>query len=146
MKNRLDQMPHDGVYARLQPSRIHGVGVFAIRAIPKGTYIFPEDDDELVWIDQESLANLSHEERRLYDDFCIIRDNQYGCPRSFNKLTPAWYLNESSTPNLAADRDYRFYALRDIEKGEELTVDYATYSELPERMTGGGLTAIHHRE
>ena len=93
-------MPHDGVYARLRPSRIHGVGVFAIRAIPKGTYIFPEDDDELVWIDQESLATLSREEKRFYDDFCIIRNKQYGCPQSFNKLTPAWYLNESSTPNL----------------------------------------------
>jgi len=141
-------MPHYGVYARLQPSRIHDVGVFAIRAIPKGTYIFPEDDDELVWIDQESLANLSAEERRLYDDFCIIRGKEYGCPQSFNKLTPVWYLNESSTPNLAADLDYRFYALRDIEKGEELTVDYATYSDSPgtNRITTDGGKTIHDRE
>jgi len=141
-------MPHDGVYARLQPSRIHGVGVFAIRAIPKGTYIFPEDDDELVWIDQESLATLSGEEKRFYDDFCIIRDKQYGCPQSFNKLTPAWYLNESSTPNLAADLDYRFYALKDIEEGEELTVDYATYSDSPStsRISTDGGKAVHDRE
>jgi hypothetical protein len=26
--------------------------VFAIRNIPKGTYIFPDDDEELVWIDK----------------------------------------------------------------------------------------------
>jgi hypothetical protein len=125
------KLPHEGVYARVQASKIHGVGAFAIRRIPIGTYIFPDDDDELVWIDKGSLENLSAEDRKLYDDFCIIRGDLYGCPRSFNKLTPTWYLNESSTPNTAADREYRFYALRDIDEGEELTVDYSTYSDRP---------------
>ena len=127
------KMPHHGVYARLRPSRIHGVGVFAIREIPKGTYIFPEDNEELVWINRSTFRNLEPEERRLYDDFCIIRGDLYGCPRSFNKLTPVWYFNESSTPNVAADEAYRFYALRDIKKDEELTADYASYSDRPER-------------
>jgi len=126
------KMPHHGVYARLQPSRIHGVGVFAITDIPKGAYIFADDDEELVWIHKRMLANLSAEERRLYDDFCIIRGDLYGCPQSFNKLTPAWYFNESSAPNVAADQAYRFYALRRIKNGEELTVDYASYSDRPE--------------
>jgi SET domain-containing protein len=128
-----DKMPHHGVYARLQPSRIHGVGVFAIKDIPKGTSIFPEDNEELVWIHKRMFRNLEPEARKLYDDFCIIRGDLYGCPRSFNRLTPAWYFNESSTPNVAADKAYRFYALRGIKKGEELTVDYASYSDRPER-------------
>lgn len=133
MQNQNDgKMPHHEVYARLRPSRIHGVGVFAIKDIPKGTHIFSDDDEELVWIHKRMLANLSAEERRLYDDFCIIRGDLYGCPRSFNELTPTWYLNESSAPNVAADNAYRFYALRDIKKGEELTVDYSSYSDRPE--------------
>lgn len=127
------KMPHDRVYARLQPSRIHGVGVFAIKDIPKGTYIFPDDNEKLVWIHKRMFENLEPEQRKLYEDFCIIRGDLYGCPRSFNKLTPAWYFNESSKPNVAADKAYRFYALRDIKKGEELTVDYASYSDRPER-------------
>ena len=126
------RLPHSAVYARLQASPLHGVGVFAIKDIPKGTYIFPEDDEELIWIHKRMLADLSAEERKLYDDFCIISGDLYGCPKSFNTLTPAWYFNESSAPNVEADKDYRFYALRAITKGEELTVDYSSYSDRPE--------------
>jgi len=32
-------------------------------------------------------------------------------------------------PNVAADSSLNFYAIRNIEEGEELTVDYGTYSE-----------------
>jgi len=122
-------LPHQGVCARLHASKIHGVGVFAIRDISKGTYIFPDDDEELIWIHKSDLGRLSAEERKLYDDFCILKDDVYGCPRNFNRLTPAWYFNESPTPNVACDNTYRFFAIRDIKKGEELTVDYATYSD-----------------
>jgi hypothetical protein len=37
------KMPHEKVYARLGCSD-HGVGVFAIKKIPKGAYIFDPDD------------------------------------------------------------------------------------------------------
>jgi SET domain-containing protein len=40
-------------------------------------------------------------------------------------------LNDSRKANVAADKDYRFYALRDIKAGEELTSDYRTYSNQP---------------
>ena len=33
-------LPHEGVYVRLKPSKRHGVGVFAIRRIPKGRMSF----------------------------------------------------------------------------------------------------------
>ena len=126
------KLPHEGVYARLGASPIHGVGVFAIKDIPKGTYIFPDDDDEMIWIDKRALEKLSQDERKLYDDFCVIHGNLYGCPRSFNKLTPAWYFNESQEPNVAADKEYRFFARRRIKRGEELTVTYDSYSDRPQ--------------
>jgi SET domain-containing protein len=132
MKQISEKLPHHGVYARLGPSPIHGVGVFAIKDIPNGTYIFPEDDDELIWIHKHVLTTLDPEEKRLYDDFCIIRGDLYGCPRSFNRLTPTWYFNECPTPNVGSDENYRFFALRDIKSGEELTVDYSTYSDRPQ--------------
>jgi len=84
----------------------------------------------LRWIKKSRLRGLAGEHRKLYDDFCIKRGEWYGCPRNFNLMTPAWYLNHSSTPNVASDKSYRFYALRDIRTGEELTVDYGTYSEM----------------
>jgi|SRR5208282_1065974 len=121
--------PHDGVYARLKESPISGVGVFAIRQIPKGTYPFEPDDDELVSIRTSKTKALPTALRRLYEDFCVLRGDKYQCPSSFNRLTPSWYLNTSDHPNVAADLSLKFYTLRDVEPGEELTADYSSYSD-----------------
>lgn len=127
------RFPHDGVYTRISPSNIHGVGVFAICKIPKGTNIFHGDDTEMVWIKMPDLKTLPLEIKKLYEDFAVIRKNgtEYGCPKNFNMLTVGWYLNHSKKPNVRCGKNYEFFALRDIKPGEELTVDYKTYSELP---------------
>jgi len=127
----MKKLPHDDVFTRLQPSPIHGVGVFAIRRIPKGSCIFGADDAPLVWVPKKPIKYLSKPLKRLYDDFSVIKGDRYGCPSSFNDLTVSWYLNHSENPNVTADDSYKFYAMRDIEEGEELTVNYRTYSELP---------------
>jgi len=126
-------LPHEKVYTRLGISKIHGIGVIAIRDIPKNTLLFEFDNSELVWIESDKLINLPDKLKKLYDDFCIIKDNGklYGCPENFNQLTAAWYLNCSDTPNVVIDESYNFYAKFDIKEGEELTVDYNTFSEQP---------------
>ncbi len=121
--------PHYKVFVRLAPSKIHGVGVFAIIPIKKGTYVFGSDDAEMVWVKKSSIRQLPKPIRKLYQDFCVPKNNRYGCPNNFNNLTLSWYLNHSINPNVAADEDYRFYAIRNIKKGEELTVDYRTFSD-----------------
>lgn len=126
---RRRRRPDHGVYARLAPSRLHGVGVFAVRAIPRSTYVFAPDDDALVSVRQQDIRQLPRAIRRLYEDFCIRRGRTLLCPVSFNSLRPAWYVNHSDSPNLAADDEYRFYSLRQIRAGEELTIDYSTYSD-----------------
>ena len=136
------KLPHSGVYTRLGRSRIRGagVGVFAIRNIKKDTDIFSGEYDEITWIHVKELKMLPKEVRKMYEDFCIIKDNgtRYGCPKNFNRLIPCWYLNSSKIPNVRCDdkRNYRFYALRDIAKGKELTVNYSAYSELPKKKKG----------
>jgi len=126
---RKRKLPHDGVYTRLKPSPIHGVGVFAIRDIPKGTYMFEPDDDNLVSVRADETKNLPSDVHQLYEDFCVLKDDTYECPSSLNKLTPAWFLNTSKDPNVAADLSLKFYAIRDIGAGEVLTADYAAYSD-----------------
>ena len=79
-------LPDADVYTRLQPSNIHGVGVFAIRQIRKGTPLFMSDKD-IVWIDEGQIVNLPGELKKLYEDFAIIKDKRYGCPSNFNLLT-----------------------------------------------------------
>jgi len=121
--------PHVGVFVRLKPSSIHGIGVFAIRDIPRGTYVFRGDNLEMTWVKASALKDLDVETKKLYHDFCVSRDGKYGCPRNFNVLTPAWYLNHSKKPNINVDKNYDFYSVRPIKKGEELTIDYETYND-----------------
>lgn len=125
------KLPHYGVYVRIARSKIHGVGVVAIRKIKKGTYIFYGDDADLVWVERKKVSRLPSELKKLYKDFAVVRRNKYGCPTNFNLLTPAWFLNHSKQPNVACDENYNFYAIKDIKKGEELTVDYDSYSDKP---------------
>ena len=134
----MKRLPHHQSYTRLLPSKIHGVGVFAIRKIKKGTSIFPDDEQLIKWVRGKQLRNLSPKIRKLYDDFCIIKKSgkKYGCPKSFNQMTISWYLNEprpKQKANVKCRGDYMFYALHDIAAGEELTVDYGTFSEEPRR-------------
>jgi hypothetical protein len=127
-----DKSPHSGVYIRLKPSKLHrsGVGVFAIKRIPNGTEIFAGENEEVIWVKKASIPK-GGPAREMYDDFAIIDEKFYGCPTSFNRLTPAWFLNESKRPNARCDENYTFFARRDISAGEEITVDYSTFSDYP---------------
>ncbi len=122
-------MPHDGVYVRLGASTIYGVGVFAVRAIKMGTNPFKRDNSEMIWVSAKKLSRLPAGIKKLYEDFGVLANGRYGVPPSFNQLTPAWYINNSPNPNLRCAKGYDFIAARDIKIGEELTIDYSTYSE-----------------
>ena len=88
-------------------------------------------DRDIVWVDEGQIVNLPDELKKLYEDFAIIEDKRYGCPSNFNLLTMSWYLNDSDNPNVSVDGEYNMFALRDIETGEELTIDSSKFSEQP---------------
>jgi hypothetical protein len=128
------KLPHEGVWARLGLSAVHGIGVLAIRPIPAGTDLFANDLVPLVWVGKAELerAGLSEAERALYHDFGIGRGDEIGCPANFNTLTPGWYLNEPApgeSANVRTDDSLAFTARRDIAEGEELTIDYESFSD-----------------
>ena len=131
------QLPHDDVYARLGVSKIHGIGVIAIIDIPKGTdpfkYDYGSDHGQYYKFPAEKLMKgLKPAIKKLYDDFCVFEDNNktVWTPKSFNSISVGWYLNHSREPNMRAEPEGEyFFALRDIKAGEELTVDYSTYSD-----------------
>jgi SET domain-containing protein len=130
------RLPHEDVQVRLGVSEVHGIGVFAIRAIAEGTNIFPNDNQPIRWVEIEALEQSTPDEaaRRFYDDFGIRQGDRIGCPRTFETLTPGWYLNqppEGGRANVRADADFSFFASRDIAEGEELLIDYASFSEPP---------------
>jgi uncharacterized protein len=127
MKSKL---PHLFAYTRLGTSKIDGIGVIAIRNIRKGTNVFPDVDDKIIWIQKSRLKNIPKEMKRLYKDYCVLKEKQFGAPESFNRINISWYLNHSSDPNTAVDTSFHVFALKSIKKGEELTLDYRSFMDV----------------
>lgn len=125
--------PHYKVFVRLGISKIcEGIGVFAIQDIPKDTNIFEMDGNYKMFdVPQEEVEKLPKSMRKLYYDFAPLNNGVYSCPENFNLLTPAWYINHSKEPNCIMDDNYDIVAGRDIKEGEELSVNYESYSEIP---------------
>ncbi|MBM3370713.1 MAG: SET domain-containing protein-lysine N-methyltransferase [Burkholderiaceae bacterium] len=114
------------LYCELRPSERHGIGVFAIRRIPKGI-------DPLVSRVKHREVRLSHEQvetlpraiRKTLSMFCYYDEKGFLVPSSgLNVVEMAIYLNHDKQPNLRMQDDGSFTSLKSIRKGEELTMDY----------------------
>ena len=125
--------PHAGVCTRLFASPTHGVGVVAIIPIAKGTSIWPQDKDLMgKLVRKVDVDKLPAAIRQMYHDFSPFnkKEQAYEAPPCFNLIWPAWYLNHSKdNPNVKVNEEMLFFAVRDIEVGEELLVDYTTFSD-----------------
>lgn len=89
---------------RVQPSAIHGQGLFATALIPAdavigelvGNIVF-EDGPHVLWLDETRGVHVVNDMR---------------------------YINHSDSPNACYYDDLTVVALRDIQPGEEITHDY----------------------
>ena len=122
------------VYCRLAVTR-HGVGVVAIRPIPKGVDPFKRCDpfgDVLELPEKELEESAAPEEaKQLVRDFCALQDGVYFVPDyGMDAIDKSYFLNHSKRPNMVAcDGGEEFVTARAIKKGEELTADYGAYHE-----------------
>jgi len=118
-------------YCRLQPSGLDGVGVFAIRDIPKGTNVFyGSPKPAWLWFSKKELACLDREVKKMIDDFLPTSSQRgiYIPVNGFNGIDISFFLNHSDKPNCKnPDRSNDFIAIKKIKKGEELTSNYTTY-------------------
>jgi len=115
------------VWATLRPSPIQGIGVFAIRNIPKGTEI----TDHMIYGEEHAHNQLAPEEmdalipaiRKLILDRTYFKESSEVLEFYSPNLTASLqsWMNHSDTPNTTGT-----HALRDIAEGEELTEDYRT--------------------
>ena len=122
----------ESTYVMIQPSPIHGIGVFAIRDIPKGTQdIFSQGFGEWIEVSREEVEALPEHSRALVENHCLFDEKSYFIPEyGFKMVDLVIYLNHSDTPNVISINDgERFEAIRDIQVGEELLVDYGTIVE-----------------
>ena len=122
-------VPHENLYTRLKTGS-KGIGVFAIRDIPIATKLFVGDTTETVSVPVADVNRLRDVEvQRMYYDFCPVINAAFVAPINFNQMTMAWYINHSTSPNVATDELLQFFSIRFIALGEELTADYVTFSE-----------------
>lgn len=104
---------------RLSPSSIHGIGVFAMRDIPKGTKLYATMFPQGYKIPYSSLKKLFPEVRSLLlDRWPLLTQSS---PFMWPDTLLQGYMNHSDTSNYDLETDL---SSRDIKKDEEITEDY----------------------
>jgi SET domain-containing protein len=122
-------------YVMIKPSPLHGIGVFAIRTIPKGTKnIFSEGMGEWIQVSKQEVDTLPSSSKDLIENHCLFDEDHYFIPEyGFKLVDLVIYLNHSEIPNVRSlNEGEQFEALRDIQEGEELLVDYGTIVDCEE--------------
>ncbi|MCB9822954.1 SET domain-containing protein [Candidatus Nomurabacteria bacterium] len=108
----------------LKPSKIGGVGVFAIHDI---------DANVLLTLVADDYKSRALHQNDIPDDlimYCVAKeDDMWSCPSSFNRMEIAWHLNHSDDPNAKRTGKGEFYSAKKINKGDEITIDYNSLGE-----------------
>lgn len=118
-------------YCRIKRSKIEGVGIVAIRNIPKNTNPF-YGVRKHSWqkIGLKDIKNLDKNIKKMIGDFFGTDEKgEFSVPEcGLNGMDISFFLNTSKNPNIkTTDDGENFKTLRKIKKGEELTVSYADY-------------------
>lgn len=113
---------NETVLATIKPSPIHGVGVFAVQDIKKGSKMY------IRWTPmgllQTELSKLKPEIRKIIEQrWPPVRDG-YPFIHPHEDANMLSFMNHSSTPNFDDKNDV---ALRDIPAGTEILEDYGKY-------------------
>ena len=125
----------NNVYCRISRSKIHGVGVIAIKDIPKGINPFKKcnktkDTNTYVIVKKKKLKKINNEVLRMLEDFLGGEKDIYAIPvNGLNALDISFFMNHSKKTNMkitsTSDSDFvTFITKRKIKKGEELIINY----------------------
>lgn len=116
------------VYCRIKPSEIHkgGVGVFAIKDIPKGVNPFNNSfmAQEAIIVNKNKIKDLGPEILSLLHDQHPTSEQDKQIISNFPNQ-PIWsnYINYSNNPNIELMTNGEWLTLREIKTGEELLED-----------------------
>ncbi len=102
-------------------SRIEGHGLFAHERIAEGEPIVVMGGRVLTTAGLQSLKLEKYSAAAIGDDLHILLDTP----------SAAEFGNHSCEPNTWMQDEVTTVALRDIEQGEEITIDYATHTDNP---------------
>lgn len=112
------------IKTKIGPSKIEGTGLFAAEPIKAGTKIWVLEPKLDISLSTEEIGHLSPAAQEQFYRYAYL-----------DKVTKKYLLcgddarffNHSETPN-CDDKEYdSTYALKDIDVGEELTVNYGVF-------------------
>jgi SET domain-containing protein len=132
--NHLLQELTYNTFVMIKPSPVDGIGVFALRDIPKGCrsmFSPPGNDDDWIAVPRTEIEKLPAHARHLVETYCLFDADTYFVPKDgFKKMDLVNFLNHADTPNIQSINDGEYFeALRDIMAGEELFLDYGKIVE-----------------
>lgn len=116
------------IETRVAPSAIHGLGLFAVKAVSRGTPVWkfqPGFDQSFSIVEFAALPSPAQKHLQWFAYFsqpedCWILSGDHAC-----------FMNHSATPNTGAaaneNQPVVTVALRDIAAGEEITCDYFAF-------------------
>ena len=111
----------------LKPSPIAGVGVFTTHKIKKGTRLRVFSGELTRKIRKSEIKEESKKNpilAKFVEFFAVASDGWVYMPSNFSAMPVGWYMNHSDAPNAHHDEGYKYFASRDIEEGEEITINY----------------------
>jgi uncharacterized protein len=118
-------------FIEVKASKISGKGVFASKKIQKGQTIYVLKGEE---IDLDELIKRCNEYTESPSDPLQIEREKYIDLEEFSRS-----FNHSCNPNSFVKGKNKLVALRDIQKGEEITYDYsATMNDYEEKIVKAG--------
>lgn len=134
-KEQLIQELSQDTYVTLKPSPVHGIGVFALRDIPRGCRdIFSKHVGEWIKVPIAEIEQLPDYSRNLVETYCLYDEENYFVPDyGFKVVDIVNYLNHSPHPNImSVNHGEYFEALENIPAGTELLVNYEHIVEVAE--------------
>ncbi len=116
--------PTGNEYVRIRDSRLHGKGLFATQALPKGTSIIEYRGERVSRGEGNRRAERQWQRGRIF----VFRLNTRVDLDGAKPWNVARHANHSCDPNAEgqSERGRRIWivATRDIQEGEEITYDY----------------------
>lgn len=137
-KEKLIKHLYNDIYCRLGVSKVSGIGVIAIKDIPKGINPFKnlsKKYEKVIYVNDEDIKNINPNVKKILVDF--FDSNKSGEYHVFadgpNNINISYYLNHSNKPNISLVKSkksdyYDFITNRNIKKNEELFIDYNNYN------------------
>lgn len=140
LKKQLLKNLKQDTYCRIGISKIQGVGVIAIKNIPKNVNPFKFSGDkfkkyQIVEVNEKEVNKLDKPVQKMVKDFFTNDDGFYDIPKEgLNSIDITFYMNHSNKNNInivsEKNSDYMsFRTNKIIKKGDELTINYNDYKD-----------------